>query len=182
MTLSSAIRQELNDSSQYLPLEQWQSGGALLKTLAGAVVDYDVLTLGNRMSVFIPELLSGMKITSQLIHSVDDEVLMKQLKVFYANDIRLTPHCQDYAEFIGDIKHHTFDLIVLGFYDDEMLPTAFSMLNDNGLLCLFSEAVIDLDTIKVEQCNASLLEGGHVLLLTKQREKPMRRRSKKTDG
>lgn len=178
---STSLAQQLAEYPQFLPLPQWCNAHSLLKTLTSSIIQYDALAIGNRLAPFIPDMLAGMKITSQLIHTVNDESLFSILKAAYKTDIRLTSHYQPYNDFLADIQQHRFDFILVDLNDDnsyqQLLPLALPMLNDNGMLCLLSEQPYSKNN--ANNYNQSLLENEHIVLMSKAREKPQRRRKQR---
>ena len=168
------IRQHLQTTKYAMP-DQWSVAGSLIKTLAGSVAHHDVLVLGESMATIVPDFLKGLNITSQLIHAMEDSTLHQLLKITYKSDIRLTAHCQPYSEFLTDIKHHRFDMIVAST-EQKFLPQILTLLMDNALLCYFSTTPIQHAVTDTETWNSALLLDNHLALINRAKIKPKRRR------
>jgi hypothetical protein len=96
---------------------------------------------GLLLDVEAPELsfflATGMAITSQLVVVNIDPVVHAVLKELLADDIRISVHAQQAAEFLRDVSDHRFDLVVFGDSEPPAARLAASSLARGGLLAAF---------------------------------------------
>ena len=120
---------------------------------------------GLLLNVEAPELsffiADGMDISSQLVSVTGDPDVHAALKRRLSDDIRITAHAQHPVEFLGDVRDHRFDLIVLGALDPPVARLAAAGLAPGGLLALFPDP--GLDAFSEAEPGHTLTEAGLLL-------------------
>lgn len=104
--------------------------GELCRLLAASRPAGVFLVLGRGAGVIGAWIHDGMDLSGRLVIVVDQEEA-EALGPAFADDLRITVHVQDAAEFIRDVHAHRFDLIA-DLSPDTPTPSAIAVLAPGG--------------------------------------------------
>ena len=94
--------------------ERATSQGALAAaTFASTVFSGAVLYLGSPSVEVIREVMRALDITTRMLVVTDDADLAQRVRAEVDADLRLSLHTQNLPEFVADIAHNEFRLILL---------------------------------------------------------------------
>lgn len=95
-----------------------------------------ILSIGESSLGCCASILKGMDAMSRMVVNLPPNSPENDLETELENDLRVAVHRQSAEEFLNDISHHSFDLVVLGL--EEISPTIVgqlaSMVMDGGVV------------------------------------------------
>ena len=86
--------------------------GALIRVLAASRPGGVFVCLGRSAGETAAWMLDGMDLSARLVVVVRDDAEADSLRAILGDDLQLTVHVQDAAEFLRDVRDHRFDFIV----------------------------------------------------------------------
>ena len=116
--------------------ERATSQGALAAaTFASTVFSGAVLYLGSPSVEVIREVMRALDITTRMLVVTDDADLAQRVRAEVDADLRLSLHTQNLPEFVADIAHNEFRLILLSDADSALTDQTLAMLSPCGMAC-----------------------------------------------
>lgn len=85
--------------------------GELMRVLSASRPGGVFLCVGDGAGEAGAWTLDGMDLSSRLVVVVEDAHAAEALRTVFGDDLRVTVHAQDAADFLGDVRDHRFDLI-----------------------------------------------------------------------
>ncbi len=138
-----------------LAAEYQPSLAALLRNLATLGDCTLLMSSGPACLPYVPWLRDGMSMNNRLIvhQNSDQQNLQPLLLRQQQQDIRVAHHFQNAEEFIADIAHHRFQLLLLDVSTLvlESLSLWEGLLQDQGMIVLLSPRVIAGDRMALLQ-------------------------------
>ena len=104
-------------------------------TFASTVFSGAVLYLGSPSVEVTREVMRALDITTRMLVVTDDQQLAQRLRDQVDADLRLSTHTQNLSEFVADIAHNEFRLILLSDTDVALTDQTLTMLSPCGIAC-----------------------------------------------
>ena len=111
-----------------------------------------ILTVGESSLSFSDSILKGMDAMSRLVVNLPQNSPQTDFEAGLESDLRVAVHRQIPEEFLTDINHHSFNLVVLCV--EEISPTVVdrisSMVIDGGCVIVPNRGGIQMDEKQLE--------------------------------
>jgi len=110
--------------------------GARLRGLAATRLGGIMLVSGDEGFDLAAWMIDGLDITSRLVVHHEGGIEPSLVSQCFNNDLRVTTHVQPFGDFLDDVSHHRFSMLVLAAPELEasLFTTAASMMDDGGIL------------------------------------------------
>lgn len=142
-----------------------------------------ILAIGEQPLNYQKEILSALDPLSRLIVSLKPSMARLPVETNLESDLRIAVHRQNIHEFLDDIKHHRFTLVILGdeSIDDSLITKCIDILEQGGMaLVLRSKSASKSPDIgNYEQCRCVSLDFCYLIVKSDQQKKPVRRGGRK---
>lgn len=121
----------------------------LISALAMPVHQGAVLVSGYKCDSLIKQLSNSIDISTKILYNINCANLtdtdISSALTLANSDIRVAVHRQNMAEFLEDVKHNMFNVIVLAaeIVDENLIALAKTMLTPNGYIVIDSDQPVD---------------------------------------
>lgn len=121
-----------------------QSIAETLRVIAASKPGAVALSIGPATIDYGEVILQGLDMYSRLIINVNSHPDMEGLDKRFRTDIRAAVHAQDSLEFLTDVSHHRFQLVVIdnAVLHDKLLEVVLKMSPVGGFIALVGESDI----------------------------------------
>ena len=143
-----------------------------------------IIAIGEQLLHYQKEMVLAMDPHSRLIISLQPpSVETLPIEEMLKADLRVAVHRQEIQEFLDDIGHHRFKLIILGEerINDSLIAQCVEILELGGILLMLQGPPANdppnLD--HYEQCWSASLDFCHLLVKSDRDKKPVRRGGRK---
>ena len=142
-----------------------------------------ILAIGEQPLNYQKEILSALDPLSRLIVSLKPSMARLPVETHLETDLRVAVHRQDIHEFLNDIKHHRFTLVMLGeeSIDDSLITKCIDILEQGGMALVLRSPPESkpLNLGNCEQCRCVSLDFCYLIVKSDQQKKPVRRGGRK---
>lgn len=120
----------------------------LISSLAMPVHQGAILVSGYKCDSLIKQLSNSIDISTKILYNINSfdltESDVSSALALANNDIRVAVHRQEMAEFLEDVQHNMFNVIVLAAdtVNEELIALAKTMLTPNGYIIIDSKQPI----------------------------------------
>ncbi len=138
-----------------------------------------ILAIGEQPLNYQKEILSALDPLSRLIVSLKPSVARLPVETHLETDLRVAVHRQDIHEFLDDIKHHRFTLVMLGeeSIDDSLITKCIDILEQGGMALVLRSLSESKPPYlgNCERCWCVSLNFCYLMVKSDQQKKPVRR-------
>jgi len=151
-----------------------------LRVIAASKPGAVALNIGPATIDYGEAILQGLDMYSRLIVNVDSHPDMDGLEQKFRTDIRAAVHAQDSFEFLNDVRHHRFELVVIDYtvLHDDLFEVILKMSPVGGFIVLLGRADIAnsiRDQLSLNCFHSSVHEGCLVATRIASNHRPTRK-------